>query len=115
MLPRRTFLKNAGLLAAGVAALRPFARASARTVSPNEKLNVAVAGSGGVGASNISNCADGRNAAEICQIATAMGFACEENNNLEQALAKLANSASLPATVLICGSLYLAGEFLSKN
>lgn len=67
MLPRRTFLKNAGLLAAGVAALRPLARASARTVSPNEKLNVAVIGFGGVGGSNISNCAD-ENVVAMCDL-----------------------------------------------
>jgi len=67
MLPRRTFLKNAGLLAASVAALRPLARASARTVSPNEKLNVAVIGFGGVGGSNISNCAD-ENVVAMCDL-----------------------------------------------
>jgi predicted dehydrogenase len=67
MLPRRTFLKNAGLLAAGVAALRPLARASARTVSPNEKLNVAVIGFGGVGGSNISNCSD-ENIVAMCDL-----------------------------------------------
>ena len=67
MLPRRTFLKNAGLLAAGVAALRPLARASARTVSPNDKLNVAVIGFGGVGGSNISNCSD-ENIVAMCDL-----------------------------------------------
>ncbi len=64
---RRGFLHTAGLAAAGFAAARPWVRSAARTVSPNEKMNVAVIGFGGVGRSNIRNCAD-ENVVALCDL-----------------------------------------------
>ena len=46
-LNRRSFLRNTGMAAAAFAVTRPWLNSAARTVSPNEKLNVAAIGFGG--------------------------------------------------------------------
>ena len=52
-LTRRTFVGGAAA-AAGVSALSGAARAQARRLSPSDKVNVAVIGAGGMGASNMA-------------------------------------------------------------
>lgn len=64
---------------------------------------------------NINNCPDARSAEEIIQIATKLGFECGAFQSVEQALAEIAIHAKFDDITLICGSLYLAGEFLQKN
>ena len=51
-LNRRSFLRNTGMAAAAFAVARPWLNSAARRVSPNEKLNVAAIGFGGVGSIN---------------------------------------------------------------
>jgi len=66
-LNRRSFLRNTGMAAAAFAVTRPWLNSAARTVSPNEKLNVAAIGFGGVGGSNVKNSAD-ENIVSLCDL-----------------------------------------------
>lgn len=67
-LTRRTFLMGAAAAAAVGCATQPGARtASARTVSPNEKLNVAAIGAGGKGMGDIWACRT-ENVIALCDI-----------------------------------------------
>jgi hypothetical protein len=65
-LNRRSFLRNTGMAAAAFAVTRPWLNSAARTVSPNEKLNVAAIGLG-VGASNVRNSSD-ENIVALCDL-----------------------------------------------
>lgn len=57
-----------------------------------------------------------RSAEEIAGIATRLGFASASAASVESALASLRNfSWEKPPRILICGSLYLAGEVLAAN
>jgi dihydrofolate synthase/folylpolyglutamate synthase len=57
-----------------------------------------------------------RPAEEVAAIATRVGLTATTASNVEAALASLANFVwDRPPRVLICGSLYLAGEVLSAN
>jgi dihydrofolate synthase/folylpolyglutamate synthase len=57
-----------------------------------------------------------RPAEEVAAIATCVGLTATTASNVEAALASLANFVwDRPPRVLICGSLYLAGEVLSAN
>ncbi|MEI6460559.1 MAG: Gfo/Idh/MocA family oxidoreductase [Verrucomicrobiota bacterium] len=66
-LNRRNFLKSAGMATAAFTVARPWLNSSARTVSPNEKLNVAAIGFGGVGGSNVRNSAE-ENIVALCDL-----------------------------------------------
>ena len=66
-LNRRSFLRNTGMAAAALAVTRPWLNSAARTVSPNEKLNIAAIGFGGVGKSNVSNSSD-ENIVALCDL-----------------------------------------------
>jgi predicted dehydrogenase len=66
-LNRRDFLKSAGMASAAFAVARPWLNSSARTVSPNEKLNIAAIGFGGVGGSNVRNSAE-ENIVALCDL-----------------------------------------------
>ena len=65
-LNRRSFLRNTGMAAAAFAVTRPWLNSAARTISPNEKLNVAAIGLG-VGASNVRNSSD-ENIVALCDL-----------------------------------------------
>ncbi len=56
-----------------------------------------------------------RPAAEAAAAARGVGIAAAAADDAASALARLCGSASAPARVLICGSLYLAGDVLSDN
>lgn len=64
---RRGFLKTTGLATAAFAVSRPWLNSAARTVSPNEKLNIAAIGFGGIGASNVNNSSD-ENIVALCDL-----------------------------------------------
>lgn len=66
-LDRRGFLRTTGLAAAAFAMSRPWLSSAARTVSPNEKLNIAAIGFGGVGASNVRNSSE-ENIVALCDL-----------------------------------------------
>ncbi len=66
-LNRRNFLRNTSLAAAGFGLMRPWLNAATRTVSPNEKLNMAAIGFGGMGATNVRNCSD-ENIVALCDV-----------------------------------------------
>ena len=53
--------------------------------------------------------------AALAEAATAVGLAAATVGSVEDALADIVMSASAPARVLICGSLYLAGTVLAAN
>ena len=65
-LDRRSFLRQTGMAAAAFAVSRPWLNSAARTISPNEKLNIAAIGLG-VGASNVRNSAD-ENIVGLCDL-----------------------------------------------
>lgn len=67
---------------------------------------------------NIENMAEAETAETLAQTASALGFKAHPEQNVEIALKKLQSvieKTPLKNKVLICGSLYLAGEFLGKN
>lgn len=64
---RRSFLRTTGLTATAFAVARPWLNAATRAVSPNEKLNIAAIGVGGVGRSNVGNSAD-ENIVALCDL-----------------------------------------------
>ena len=66
-LDRRSFLRQSGMAAAAFAVSRPWLHSAGRTVSPNEKLNIAAIGFGGVGGSNVKNSAD-ENIVALCDL-----------------------------------------------
>ncbi len=63
---RRQFISRSGAAAAFSLALPATSRA-ARKISPNEKLNVAAIGIGGMGAHNVSQCSD-ENIVALCDL-----------------------------------------------
>lgn len=54
-------------------------------------------------------------AAETAQAARTAGLAAEPAPSLEAAVAELGRLADRPTRILICGSLYLAGQVLAEN
>jgi predicted dehydrogenase len=65
---RRKFLYSSAALALTASALPAFARSSARKISPNDKLNIAVIGCGGKGSSDLHWCS-GENIVALCDVA----------------------------------------------
>src|SRR5260370_42700876 len=63
---RRQFIYYSALAASGTA-LTGYARPRPRSVSPNEKLNIAGVGAGGKGSSDLSFCA-GENIIALCDV-----------------------------------------------
>ena len=57
-----------------------------------------------------------RKAGEVAAHARTAGFQAEEADNVEQALQRIkARSWAIPPRIVICGSLYLAGDVLRRN
>ena len=57
-----------------------------------------------------------RTAGDLADVARGLGFAAEASGSVEQALRTIAaQDWPAPPRILICGSLYLAGEVLSAN
>jgi len=54
-------------------------------------------------------------AEDLVATARTVGFTAEPAAGVEDALARLAQGATGPARVLVCGSLYLAGVVLKEN
>src|SRR6059036_2580133 len=63
---RRQFIYYSALAASGTA-LTGYAKPRARSVSPNEKLNIAGVGAGGKGASDLNFCS-GENIVALCDV-----------------------------------------------
>ncbi|MGL4974108.1 MAG: bifunctional folylpolyglutamate synthase/dihydrofolate synthase [Bosea sp. (in: a-proteobacteria)] len=64
----------------------------------------------------ISNQLAGRPAAEVAEMAREAGLRAHASGSVEQALREIASrSWAVPPRILICGSLYLAGEVLAAN
>jgi hypothetical protein len=66
-LTRRQFIYTSALAAVGSAALPRFARGAPRSISANEKLNLAAVGCGGKGSSDIEICS-GENIVALCDV-----------------------------------------------
>ncbi len=66
-LNRRNFLRHSSLAAAGFTFMRPWLNAATRSVSPNEKLNIAAIGFGGMGGTNVRNASD-ENIVALCDV-----------------------------------------------
>lgn len=60
----------------------------------------------------IENEKNSRNPGEIVEIAKKIGINACKSNNLEEAFAKITKKDPL---ILVCGSLYLAGNFIAQN
>jgi dihydrofolate synthase/folylpolyglutamate synthase len=57
-----------------------------------------------------------RPAEEVAELARAAGLRAEASGSVEQALREIAaRHWPVPPRILICGSLYLAGEVLQAN
>lgn len=68
----------------------------------------------------IPNESKSKSAKEICKIAKSLDIKAIEGSDFEDAIKKIIsyhqkNYSKLPAKIIICGSLYLAGEFLKIN
>jgi dihydrofolate synthase/folylpolyglutamate synthase len=64
----------------------------------------------------IQNALVARPPEEVAQLAREAGLNAEISGSVEQALREIASrSWSAPPRILICGSLYLAGEVLQAN
>ena len=65
---RRTFIFGSAIMAAGCATTgrRPYT--APRAISPNEKLNIAGVGVGGMGHGDISHAGDGNNVVALCDV-----------------------------------------------
>jgi dihydrofolate synthase/folylpolyglutamate synthase len=56
-----------------------------------------------------------RDAAALAGIASRMGFAAEPAADVESAIRELGAAHPGPQRILICGSLYLAGQVLARQ
>lgn len=63
----------------------------------------------------ISNMEEGNSPEEVAKTAQQLGFEANAFAKVEDALQNLRLSGITSGKVLVCGSLYLAGEFLEKN
>ena len=52
---------------------------------------------------------------EACARATEVGLDCQPANDIGAALEDLLATQPAPMRILICGSLYLAGDVLARN
>lgn len=58
---------------------------------------------------------NGRDPADLVEAARAAGLVAEVASSVEAALRRLPRDGDVPPRVLVCGSLYLAGEVLAAN
>src|SRR5512138_990777 len=65
---RRNFLQTAGTVAAGFMVVPRHVIAASGSTAPNEKLNIAGIGVGGMGAGDIDAVAPGNNIVALCDV-----------------------------------------------
>src|ERR1043166_2006844 len=68
LLPRRTFLRTTGAAVAGFTIVPRHVIAGAEETAPNEKLNIAAIGCGGMGAGDIDAVARNNNMVALCDV-----------------------------------------------